>query len=110
MSQANVDVVRALWDAWERGDMAAVFDLYDPEIVWDQTHYGSVEIGGLYHGHAGVRQGGRGKGSGAEVEMPPYWQIFRLRDGLIVRVEPYEDEWEAFTAVGRSAAPTREPE
>ena len=107
MSQENVELVRAAWEAWERGDMEAIFAFYDPEIVWDQTHYGTAEMSGIYHGHDGIRrffrewlapfesyhahpqefidagedvvvqirQGGRGKRSGAEVEMPPYWQV-----------------------------------
>ena len=104
MSQENVELVRAAWAAWERGDMEAIFAFYDPAIVWDQTHYEAAELSDVYHGHDGIkqffrqwlapfesyhahaedfidageavvvriRQGGRGKGSGAEVEMPPY--------------------------------------
>jgi ketosteroid isomerase-like protein len=47
-----------------------------------------------------VRQGGRGKSSGADVEMPPYWQVYRLRDGLAVRIEVYGSQGQAFEAVG----------
>src|SRR5271154_864475 len=36
-----------------------------------------------------VRQGGRGKQSGATVETPPYWVVSRVRDGLVVRIEFY---------------------
>ena len=132
MSQANVELVRAAWKAWEHGDMEAIFAFYDPEIVWDQTHYGAAEHSGLYQGHDGIRQffrewlapfdsyyarpeefidagdavvvrlrqGGRGKQSGAKVEMPPYWQVYRLRDGRAVRIEVYLSESEAFKAVG----------
>ena len=45
------------------------------------------------------RQGGRGKHSGVEVEMPPYWQVYRLRDGRAVRIEVYDDQGEALKAV-----------
>jgi ketosteroid isomerase-like protein len=101
MSQEDVELVRAAWEAWERRDMEAIFAFYDPEIVWDQTHYG--EPSGVYHGHDGIRQflrewfasfqsyyvhaeeftdageavvvgccqGGRGKQSGVEARMPP---------------------------------------
>jgi ketosteroid isomerase-like protein len=132
MSQENVELVRAAWRAWERGDMAAVFAFYDPEIVWDQTHYGAAELLGLYRGHDGIRrffrewlapfesyyaqpeqfidaenavvvrirQGGRGKQSGVDVEMPPYWQVYRLREGKAVRIEIYGDQTEALKAVG----------
>jgi ketosteroid isomerase-like protein len=47
-----------------------------------------------------VRQGGRGKTSGATVESPPYWVISRVRDGLVVRIEFYRHEAEALKAVG----------
>jgi ketosteroid isomerase-like protein len=46
-----------------------------------------------------VRQGGRGKLSGAEVEMAPYWQVYRLRDGRAIRIEIYLDPGEALKAV-----------
>jgi ketosteroid isomerase-like protein len=101
MTQENVAVVRRAWEAWERGDIEGLFALYDPEIVWDMSHYDDV-IGGVFRGHEGVRrffrqwlepfetyraraenfidagdnvvvevrQGGRGKASKAEVEMP----------------------------------------
>ena len=129
MSQANVEVVRAVWAAWEHRDMTAVFALYDPEIVWDMTHAGgdgSTE----HHGHQGVktmfrawtepfdsyhahaeefievgeavvvrlRQGGRGKRSGVEVEMPPYWQVYRVEDGLVSRITLYYNEADALSA------------
>jgi ketosteroid isomerase-like protein len=38
MSQEDVELVRAAWEAWEQGDMEAIFEFYDPTIVWDQTH------------------------------------------------------------------------
>jgi ketosteroid isomerase-like protein len=132
VSEKDVEDVREAWEAWERGDMEAIFEFYDPEIVWDQTHYGGAELANLYRGHDGVRQffrewvepfesyyahaedfidageavvvrcrqGGRGKHSGVEVDMPPYWQVYRLRDGRAVRIEVYIDRREAFKAVG----------
>ena len=135
MSQENVEIVRASWDAWERGDMEGLFALYDPEIVWDQSHYETVELSGaVYRGHDGVKrffrewlapwdnyysraddfidaedavvvraiQGGRGKESGVEVAARPYWQVYWLRAGLIVRIEPYDSRARALEAVGLS--------
>jgi ketosteroid isomerase-like protein len=43
---------------------------------------------------------GRGKGSGVVVEMPPCWQVYRLRDGRAVRIEVYGDRDEALEAAG----------
>ena len=47
-----------------------------------------------------VRQGGRGRVSSVDVEMPVYWQVYRLRGGRALRVEIYRDEAEALEAVG----------
>jgi ketosteroid isomerase-like protein len=134
MSRENVEIVREAWDAWSRGDTAALFEFYDPEVEWDMSHSYVPDMG-VFHGHEGIReffgewraffaeywaeaqefievgdsvivrvhQGGRGRSSTVGVEMPAYWQLYRLRDGRAVRVEIYRDEEEARTAAGRSA-------
>lgn len=133
MSRENVEIVREAWDAWSRGDTAALFEFYDPEVEWDMSHSYVPDMG-VFHGHEGIReffgewraffaeywaeaqefievgdsvivrvhQGGRGRSSTVGVEMPAYWQLYRLRDGRAVRVEIYRDEEEARTAAGRS--------
>jgi ketosteroid isomerase-like protein len=133
MSRENVEIVREAWDAWSRGDAAALFEFYDPEVEWDMSHSYVPDMG-VFHGHEGIReffgewraffaeywaeaqefievgdsvivrvhQGGRGRSSTVGVEMPAYWQLYRLRDGRAVRVEIYRDEEEARTAAGRS--------
>jgi ketosteroid isomerase-like protein len=130
MSQENVEIVRAAWGAWSRGDMDALFDFYDPAVEWDMTHSYVPDMG-VFHGHEGVRdffrewraffaeyyadpeefidagacvivrvrQGGRGKASTVGVEMPSYWQVYRLRGDRAVRVEVYREEAEALEAV-----------
>jgi ketosteroid isomerase-like protein len=131
MSEQNVEIVRASWDAWSRGDMDALFEFYDPEVEWDMTHSYVPDMG-VFHGHEGireffrewriffaeyyaeaeefvgtddgvvvrVRQGGRGRSSTVGVEMPAYWQVYRLRDGRAVRIEIYREEADALEAVG----------
>jgi uncharacterized protein len=131
MSDENVEVVRESWEAWSRGDMGALFDFYDPEVVWDMTHSYVPDMG-LFHGHEGirdffrewraffaeyyaepeefvdagdsvivrVRQGGRGRSSTVDVEMPAYWQVYTLRDRRAVRVEIYREEADARAAAG----------
>ena len=37
--QGNVEIVRQAWAAWLDGDMDAMFAFFDPEIVWDMTHF-----------------------------------------------------------------------
>jgi ketosteroid isomerase-like protein len=127
----SVEIVRRAWEAWERGDMQAMFDFYDPAVEWDMTESRVPDMG-VYRGHEGVRnffrdwmapfrdyyahaddfklgsegvlvrirQGGRGKQSGVDVEMPPLWQLYRLRAGRAVRVEIYRDEDRALEAAG----------
>jgi ketosteroid isomerase-like protein len=131
VTQENVEVVRRAWEAWKRRDIDGLFALYDPEIVWDMSHYDDV-ISGVFRGHEGVRrffrqwlepfetyhahaenfidagdsvvvevrQGGRGKASKAHVEMPVYWQVYNIRNGLVMRVEPYKVKAEAYEAAG----------
>jgi len=47
-----------------------------------------------------VRQGGRGRASTVNVEMPAYWQVYTLRDGRAVRVAIYREEGDARDAAG----------
>jgi ketosteroid isomerase-like protein len=127
----NVEIVRASWEAWSRGDMDALFEFYDPDVEWDMSHSYVPDMG-VFHGHEGIReffrewrtffaeyyaepeqfvgagenvmvrirQGGRGRASTVGVEMPAYWQVYRMRDGRAVRVEIYRDEAEALDAIG----------
>jgi ketosteroid isomerase-like protein len=131
MPHDNVEIVRASWEAWSRGDTAALLEFYDPEVEWDMTHSYVPDMG-VFHGHEGIReffrewreffaeyyaepeqfigadenvmvrirQGGRGRVSSVDVEMPTYWQVYRLREGRAVRVEIYREEAEALEAVG----------
>jgi ketosteroid isomerase-like protein len=135
MSQENVEIVRRLWEEWERRNSEAVFALYDPAIVWsgDATHGALEGLGGVYHGHDGVRQffrevlesfdnyqahaetieetgdrvlvgirtSARGKGSGIAVEQHR-WNVYELKDGLVVRVQIFETKAEALEAAGLS--------
>ena len=126
MSEQDIAIVKALWDAWDRRDTPGMFALYDEDVAWDMTR-SNVPGMGVYRGHAGVRQffeewlgtfeefyarpeefvhagdhvvvqvcqGGRGKGSGVEVEMPVYWHAFWVRDGKVVRVVVHRDRDEA---------------
>jgi ketosteroid isomerase-like protein len=55
MSQENVEVVRGAWDAWIRGDLDGLLAYYDPEGVWDLTHFREwPDV--TYRGLEGVRR------------------------------------------------------
>ena len=48
MSRENVEVVRAMWAAYARGDAEAALGAYSEDTVWDDTHYrpdGAVHVG-----------------------------------------------------------------
>jgi ketosteroid isomerase-like protein len=141
-ASANVDLVRRVWEAWERRDRDALFALYDPAIVYDPGDAGPMELRSLYHGHDGIRQffrqwmepfetfhscaetfidagdkvvvgsrqSGRGKTSGAEVEMPFFWNVYSIRNGLVIRIEVFKTKTDALAAASVSQdAPTAAP-
>jgi ketosteroid isomerase-like protein len=123
----NEAVARELWAAWERGDVEAMFDLIDPEIVSRQFPE-QIDVRD-YHGHDGVRevmedwigtwedwkielldvrevgdsavlslhQSGRGKGSGAAMAAP-VWFVWLIRDGKVARWQMFSSEREALEA------------
>ena len=49
------------------------------------------------------RQRMRGRGSGVDVDFPPYWILMTVRGGRLVRYVFFTDEREARAAAGRSA-------
>jgi ketosteroid isomerase-like protein len=131
MSQENVEIVRAAFDAYFRGDMESALRLVDPEIV--VTQRSETPDAMTRHGHAGVmgaiaawpelwddyelefvqfvdagdhvvartHQRGRGKGSGVEVEAE-IWFVFGFRNGKIAEWRMFGAEREALEAVGLS--------
>jgi ketosteroid isomerase-like protein len=72
MSQENVDLLRALFEAVARRDTATVQALYDREVEWDNTRgplQGLIERK-VYRGYDGIRQ---------------WWREYR---------EPWESVWD----------------
>jgi ketosteroid isomerase-like protein len=53
MSQENVEVVRRLYESWNRGDYSAALDSIDPDIQVDVAD-DRVDFAGTYRGHAGA--------------------------------------------------------
>jgi ketosteroid isomerase-like protein len=128
MSEQNVNIVRASYDAYGRGDFAAVLDAMDPTIEWvDQD---SLPWGGSHRGHeafanhmqtfaghfeevrieptefldAGenVAVTGRlsGRAQAGAFDVPSVW-IWQLRDGKTTRVDTYTDTAAVLEALGR---------
>lgn len=128
MSAEDVDILRAIYERWGRGDFwtPEVFDP-DVEVVW------SADIPGVgtYHGLAGLTEGmldfleawesvgwtadelidvgdrvvvlatarGRGKGSGVEAETK-FAHVWTMRAGKATKIAAYTDRAEALKAVG----------
>jgi ketosteroid isomerase-like protein len=131
MSRQDVEVVRKLHDAWLAGDNEAALSLFDPDAVidmrarpegriyrgpegmyeamrdwiesWDEYRFEPEDL--LDAGAGSVvllwREYGRGKGSGAGVEIrgATVWEVER---GRVVGVRPYTDRRQALEAAGLS--------
>jgi uncharacterized protein len=131
MSEENLQVVRAGFDAFSRGDTPAMLELADPSIVFipipDTPDVQS------FHGHEGLLQGmaqsteiwddfsvelremrdfddhvlascrwwGRGPSSGIEMEADIY-ALLTLRNGKVVRWQFFASEQQALEAAGVS--------
>jgi ketosteroid isomerase-like protein len=125
MSEKNVDVVRGVFDAWKRGDLAEVIRPFDQHAVIRPI------IGPEWHGPEGVlgmasdwlegfedfvmtaedltdtgdvvvvrvRQEAREASTRVPVEAT-FWFTFSIRDGKVVRFEMFQRREEALDAMG----------
>jgi len=129
MSEENVQKVREYIAAYNRRDLDAAVESFDPEIDWvlparqsSDNARGPEEVKGFWreidetmdelqlepqeHVDAGdrvatrLRHRGRGKGSGAELDEELYHQVATFRDGKMVRLEYFAEWAEARRAAG----------
>jgi ketosteroid isomerase-like protein len=129
MSQENVEKTRAFIEAYNRRDFDAAVKDFDPQIEWilpDLMGYDSCigvkQVIRFFEGldetwadlrlrpqeyvDAGdrvavrLRHYGVGKGSGAEIDEELFHQVTTFRDGIIVRMEYFEDWGAARAASG----------
>jgi ketosteroid isomerase-like protein len=131
MSQENVDLARKGYEAFARGDLDAVFELFDPEIEAHDPP--EMPDAAIHRGHEAVRRDweqtyelfedfsievqetidcgddvvvflhyrGRGTESGAEVEASMA-HVWTTRDGKAIRLRQFLDREQALEAVGLS--------
>jgi ketosteroid isomerase-like protein len=52
---APLALVQGVYAAFGRGDAAAIVAAMSPEIVWESRYPAGVPLGGVFRGHAGVR-------------------------------------------------------
>ncbi len=132
MSQRNVEIARAVHEAFNRRDLAALFELLDPEVEWIPI-LAALE-GRVYRGHAGIRQWiedldtdweyfetcpeefrdlgdrvlilghwrARGRASRVELENQPGSWVVDLKGGKVIRQQTYTDRSEALEAVRKT--------
>jgi ketosteroid isomerase-like protein len=128
MSQENVDVVRRVYEVWNAGDMTALRDLCDPDVVmhhptgwpepgpsvgreavlrqWEQVRDAwagdTLEPVTDFIAAADrvvVRDAWRGTGQGPDADME-FSRVFTLRERKIIGVEIFWDHAQALEAVG----------
>jgi ketosteroid isomerase-like protein len=128
MSQENVEIVRRAYQAWNAGDLTALRDLYDPDVVmhhvegWPEPGPSLGrdavlrEIEQLREAWEGdtlepvtdfiaapdrviVRDLWHGTGRGPDADME-FARVFTLREKKIVCIEIFWDHAEALEAAG----------
>jgi ketosteroid isomerase-like protein len=128
----DLQTLRALYEAMNRGDVEGILSVQAADVVWRGAFADLVEP---HHGHAGVRaytrrvteaweefaveperfihlgdrvlvlarEHGRGRYSGAEVRSHQTAHVWKLRDGEIVRFQVYWNREEGLRAAGLAA-------
>ena len=131
MSQDDVEVVRAAFDAWNRGP-EALGDILDSDVDWRAIEGAPDDVGPMrgldamraytqdWFDHfddlrvepeelidagdrvvAVQRLSGRAKGSGIETETAAGWML-RFRHGKVIRFRAFREPHEALARVGLS--------
>jgi ketosteroid isomerase-like protein len=127
MSQKNVDVIRASFEAFRRRDLDGFLSCFDPDVEYRSL---VLEVEGTYHGHEGmrawwdnvltvfpdwnpqledsrdlgqrvlsrIRTEGRGTGSGIPVERH-IWLVAEVRNGRMKSSAFFRTEPEALEAL-----------
>ena len=128
MSRENVELVRTVYEGWERGDFRAGSDLFAPDFEWKQSpdavepgsHRGAAVGTALRHifdvyEHYRIeaeeyldaadavvvvgRARGTARGSGMPLDQRNFL-VWRVRDGKLIGTEAFRNRSEALEAVG----------
>jgi uncharacterized protein len=125
MSSENVEIVRRMLDDYANGEFERALGAFSDDVEWEarvgERFHGPEGVAEAVRRWTGawadfefdvqelidagesvvmvLRQVGRGKGSGAPVEMTMGW-LYTFRDGRIIRVKMFADRGEALAAAG----------
>jgi uncharacterized protein len=125
MSQDNSEIVRRVFEAYEREGVSKAIEMFDPEVVWhpaDEAPQHGIEaaiacmrrweeeweglsmvpeqfIDGGETVLVAVRFSGRGRASGVEVD-DLFYEVFTVRNGRIVRMDEFTEREAALEAAG----------
>ena len=129
MAEANLEVLKRVYDGWAAGRFEAEASIYDPHLVYVSQasepnpgpHYGLAAFTSYFQGfleiwddfriealayrEAGdsivvrVRRTAVGKGSGLPVDDEAF-HVWTFRGPSVIRLEVFEGEGEALDAVG----------
>jgi ketosteroid isomerase-like protein len=125
MSQENVERIRAGFDAHNRGDLDALVEVYDPDVVFETlllgTHHGNQAIRVIYEENQRTLSGydvvpvelieagdkvvavAQAVGSGPSSEIAvdePFAFVFTFRGERVIREQAFRNRAEAMEAVG----------
>jgi hypothetical protein len=93
MSEENVEIVRRMYDAWNRRDEGEMLALSSPEAEYvnSPTPDGRAEIDQIYDRGEEIiilgRLSGRTGEAGTRREDQPFLGSWRIRDGKVMRAE-----------------------
>jgi ketosteroid isomerase-like protein len=134
MSPGNVEVVRAIYAEWAKGNFRAGTDLFDRHVVLvlradfpdAGTYVGRDEIRAYMRQFlsswtdavieaediidagasvaVAVHQRGTGSGSGLSIDMR-YWQVWTFRGSVVTRIESIKRRSELLDVIGPREAP-----
>jgi ketosteroid isomerase-like protein len=106
MSQENVELVREVIEASQRGEMDKVFAVYDPEIEWriSELPTRAPDSEPVYRGHEGIRTFWRTWAEAFETPSFDYEEFIDAGDTVVSvlsqrvrgRTSGIEQEWKSY--------------
>ena len=132
MSEENIDTVRALYGALNRGDIDGLVQHLHPEVEIHPATGGILDMGTTYRGREGMRQFAETAWKSFDMAVEPKemttapdgrilaterWymrardgietgfqltDIYTFRDGLIIRIDGFRERAEALESAGLS--------